>query len=192
MIGADEAISLMSSCTTSLTDYKGRAGVGQARVARRCACAGAGAPVTDASVRRVELYVMGRRHHREVRRRRGASKLKRPRLDLELLDRRPVQLAQQSHHPRLFAGTRRAIKEHVREVARSDHALHVSGERLVIVEAIERFRAVLVNPQHQSEATTDTRASAALARSEGGQRRTRKRSYLIPIYRVQVIYRSFI
>ena len=35
MIGADEAISLMSSCTTSLTGYKRRAGVGEARVAWR-------------------------------------------------------------------------------------------------------------------------------------------------------------
>ena len=122
---------------------------------------GAGAPVTDASVRRVELYVMGRRHHGEIRRRRGASKLKCPRLDLELLDRRPVQLAQQSHHPCLFAGARRAIKEHVREVARSDHALHVSGEWLVIVEAIERLRAVLVNPQHHKRGDDDGYARSA-------------------------------
>ena len=35
MIGADDAISLMSSCTTSLTGYKRRAGVGEARVAWR-------------------------------------------------------------------------------------------------------------------------------------------------------------
>ena len=112
---------------------------------------------------------MGRRHHREVRRRRGASKLECPRLDLQLLNRRPVQLAQKSHHPCLFAGAGRAIKEHVREVARSDHALHVSCEWLVIIEAIKRLRAVLVNPQHD-EPDVDSLAGRRGGRGCGGAR----------------------
>ena len=74
-----------------------------------------------------------------------------------------MQLAQKSHHPCLFAGAGRAIKEHVREVARSDHALHVSCEWLVIIEAIKRLRAVLVNPQHREPDVDSGQARAILA-----------------------------